>query len=432
LTAVWLDVTAARHASRRWATLAESLRRDGFDLERRLTAVALGEHTTASKSLVGAACDLWAAAALLRAAVDAAVAADTDRAGVTAAVRPCPSGDLGGTGDVERRIPYTTARATPVDRSRALLGRAFSDLDDECSIRADEFAVVRVSAERWVVVLPGVVDLTAPRLGWDPDHRSVRDLDRAAIGSSRSTSTADNPYARSVAAGLDAAGVPNDAELLIIGHSFGADTALDLAADPGFNGPDGRRVTHVVAAGYHSTPQLGDVPDGTTVLVLRNRSDVVVLAEEVGRSGIVDAVAERIDAVRSMLRFDLSGAAGHVGAASSADASIWRSMASRLASDWQDVARLTAGIAAGNGAAVAAAAHEFATADVGVTTPNPGQVVSVFEGGTRGGGHHPSNYRAHVIGTDEPEVVAFLRSLDTAGYTAGGRMFAVDVSVPDR
>ena len=76
-------------------------------------------------------------------------------------------------------------------------------------------------------------------------------------------------------------GVPLGSQIVIVGHSFGSDTALDLASDPSFNGPQGFDVTHVVAAGYDSQPQLDDIPDRTNVLVLQNRDDVPVLVESV-------------------------------------------------------------------------------------------------------------------------------------------------------
>ncbi len=41
---------------------------------------------------------------------------------------------------------------------------------------------------------------------------------------------------------------------------------LDLAADPTFNSADRFVVTHVVAAAYHSGPQLRSVPGSTEVL----------------------------------------------------------------------------------------------------------------------------------------------------------------------
>jgi hypothetical protein len=77
--------------------------------------------------------------------------------------------------------------------------------------------------------------------------------------------------------------VPPGARLAIVGHSFGSDTALDLASDPVFNG---RRyeVTHVVAAAYHSEPQLPHVQGNTSVLVLQNSRDIPVIVEEIGHA----------------------------------------------------------------------------------------------------------------------------------------------------
>ena len=76
----------------------------------------------------------------------------------------------------------------------------------------------------------------------------------------------NNRYARIVMAALEQIGVGHGAKLLLVGHSFGADTALDLVADPDFVGR--YEVTQVVATGYNHGPQLNQSkpPTGTAVV----------------------------------------------------------------------------------------------------------------------------------------------------------------------
>jgi len=54
----------------------------------------------------------------------------------------------------------------------------------------------------------------------------------------------------------------------------------------------------------------------------------------------------------------------------------------------------------------------------------------VFEGGSAGAGHHPSNYIDHVETTEDDLVVGFFSSVATAGYASSGSVVAIDVSVP--
>ena len=69
---------------------------------------------------------------------------------------------------------------------------------------------------------------------------------------------------------------------MLVGHSYGAYTAMDLAGNPKFNSIDGVgegysvRVTHVVAAGADTDWMLGDVPPATHALILNNKQDAAV------------------------------------------------------------------------------------------------------------------------------------------------------------
>jgi hypothetical protein len=347
-------------------------------------------------------------------------------------------GDLDGRGNREVRTPYLVEGADPISRGRALAVRALEDTADSGQVRVDEFQVVRLDDRRWIVVLPGVVDLSKPSLGWDPRHRSVRDLDRAALTSAGSTGTAWNPYARAVHQALVSTGVPPGAELLVVGHSFGADTALDLAADPAFNvladghrtpGADGYRVTHVIAAAYHSGPQLAQVPGATEVLVVQNRRDRVVVAEAAVEP-VVGVVSSTVATLGALARFDLRAAGDHQ---RSAAGSAWSALSGglrHLAGRADDLSKIALGVAGGRPDVALSGLDGVAALDPGLRTPTPGQVVSVFDGGGSRAGHDQIHYVEHLATTDRPEIEAFLASLDRAGYTDPGVAMAIDVSVP--
>ncbi|MDH3299771.1 MAG: hypothetical protein OES24_04615 [Acidimicrobiia bacterium] len=188
------------------------------------------------------------------------------------------SGDPGGSFS-SRRVPLAGpsldhADTPPLSPAARLVAAALDATADQTVLAHDEFGLVVHGRDRYTVVLPGVTDLSRPEPGWNPVHRSARDLDMAAFRSSRSASVADNTYAATVADALVEVGVPDGAEFLIVGHSFGADTALDLAADPSFS--TRYAVTHVVATGHFSQPRLPSVPVETRVLVVQNRHDIVV------------------------------------------------------------------------------------------------------------------------------------------------------------
>lgn len=334
------------------------------------------------------------------------------------------AGDRGGTYDVEAVGPWVPTPAmlglpTAADRGAGVVTEALRLTGRADLIGPDEFGLVRVDDRRYVVVLPGVTDLSSPDLGLDATHRTVRDVDVYAIPSSLSTSVAGNRYARMVAEGLQAAGVPIGADVMLVGHSFGADTALDLAADPLFNGAAGFNVTHAVAAGYYSDPQLPHVPPSTRVLVLQNARDEVVNLERLAYRPAA-ATVDMIDAVGHTTRRDWVGVV-----ASLADAS------GELADAGVDLATRMGGIPPLVGLPDNPLGPRGA-ATVGVTTPRPNQVHAVFDGGRRGWGHHQANYTAYARDADASAVAAFHASVAEAGYDAFGQLYTVDVSVPTR
>ncbi|HWL45401.1 MAG TPA: hypothetical protein VNQ73_20835 [Ilumatobacter sp.] len=289
------------------------------------------------------------------------------------------------------------------------------------TLAPDEFGVVELGEGRYIVVLPGVTDLRRPSLGLHPGHRTVRDLDAVALRSSRSTAVADNRYAQMVAAGLAEFGVAPGNELLIVGHSFGADTALDLAADPRFNGPAGYAVTHVVAAGYHSSPQLAHVPDRTGVLVLQNAHDLVI---ELGRLGEhpVGAAYELGDLWEELGSGEVFGAVGSLTGVANHTVGFGGYLIEEYAASGGGAPPIVRFPRRQSGGQLSR---------VGVRTPTDRQVVSVFDGGRTGMGHHQSNYLDYLASHRDEAVDEFAAALADAGYTGRGDVFAIDVSVPE-
>jgi pimeloyl-ACP methyl ester carboxylesterase len=82
----------------------------------------------------------------------------------------------------------------------------------------------------------------------------------------------DTAYARGVDLAMTRAGVPAGADVLLVGHSQGGMTALELAGDEGFTRR--YRVTHVVTAGSPAA-QVRDLPPRTQALSLENEHDLV-------------------------------------------------------------------------------------------------------------------------------------------------------------
>ena len=285
------------------------------------------------------------------------------------------NGDLGGTFTSAERTPFAAAGRSDTERGRAALERMLADTAVGAQIQDDEFELIRHDNGRYTLVLPGVIDLSHPHWGLDADSRSVRDVDQFALPSSADARVASNRYAQMVReVVLDH--VPRGAEVMIVGHSFGADTALDLAADPQFNNAfSGVNVTHVVAAAYFNQPQLGHVPARTQVLVLQNANDAAVIGEGIGWTAteVRDALARRT-------------------------------------LPWPDALDLLR---------------------TGVERPDAHTVLARFDGGREGVGHHQQNYIDYLNTSNDPAVRGFVESVARAGYTAPGSSHAVDVSVND-
>jgi len=197
----------------------------------------------------------------------------------------------------------------PSDGRGAVLA-AMTGLADAERIGRDEIEIRALDNGRFIVVLPGVTDLSdgfdqfvdrvrdggplrLPGAGreavesWaDNDEPSVRKM-RYAYEAARRDDTTVNEYSIVTIGALEAAGVPAGADVMLIGHSFGAYTAVDLAADRSFNAAHGEHptgyhveVTHVIAAGAETDWRFDELPAATDVLVLNNRFDGVYRAED--------------------------------------------------------------------------------------------------------------------------------------------------------
>lgn len=136
------------------------------------------------------------------------------------------------------------------------------------------FEILKVSDNppRYIVNLPGV------EFG-QTDQPHLRDL----VSAVRARITGVDAYAERVKLEMQRAGVPANAEVMLVGHSYGAIAALNIARDAEFNQPlptataDGYHVniTHVVAAGAGLRDWIDDPPVGTNVLLAVNRNDVI-------------------------------------------------------------------------------------------------------------------------------------------------------------
>jgi hypothetical protein len=343
--------------------------------------------------------------------------------------------DAGGTYSTEYRGDFFVDGSDQESAGRLLIENLLRTTGDGSLIAEDEFQIISVNdGESFILVLPGVTDLISPDLGLSDEHRSVRDVDQYALRSAASTKIDDNEYAQMVQRAMERANIPYGADVAIVGHSYGADTALDLAADRSFNGgPAGYNVTHVVAAAYDSGPQLSHVPGSTEVLVLQNHRDAAVIAEMTGhgpsqiiegiRDGSVvdtargigntasDAATEYVDRGVDSVQF---GAGAIVNGGSSAInkvAGLFGADDPIGKVDWGD-------------------ASDIFLIEDGVTRSTDHQTVVVFEGGGECAGHHQNNYIEHVVSTTDQSTLEFYDSLVGAGYSGNMERWSVDVSVP--
>jgi len=358
------------------------------------------------------------------------------------AIDPATSGDAGGSLTAEVRTPFSPLGTSALALGAGIIAHALSDTADDDEIHLDEFQAIFHDNGKVTLVLPGVIDLSKPDYGLDEVHRSARDIDQHALPSSFDSSIDSNVYAQLIVEWLEtqvANGVilPGT-DVMIVGHSFGADTALDLASDPYVNG-ELINITHVIPAAYHSEPQLNDVVNGTQVGVLQNIYDLPVLGEGIG--GDLTGLATGLVGTLTGSSDEPMGGEGSGAAA----------LSRPLVELGEEV--LSFGPQAFNAVGQAVNTLQGNPArPVPATTIAPGVptlptdieilgntvhvladqgFVAEFEGGFEGLGHHQNNYIDYVESDELPPVVTnMFVEIGEAGYGEPGVSLAIDISVP--
>lgn len=309
MTTPYVDTAIAAAVVDTWSRIATRLVTLQGELESSIASLAIGGNDRpATRGLAAAATQSWRLATFVTLAVDAVVAGDAIDIATLAAsaafglpVRYSPhAGDLDHTQPNEVRAPWTLSAASDVELGLLMAIRALGDTASNGQIRTDEIEMVWVG-DHLVLVLPGVTDLSGfasgREFGLSGENATPRDTDRSAFSSFGDTSLANNLYAQAVFDLLRRQGVAPGTKISIIGHSHGADTALDLAADDDFNGPGGYDVTHVLAVAYDTSHQLPEVPGSTRVMAVENDRDLVVVAERLAPTSFADAAATLSEAV---------------------------------------------------------------------------------------------------------------------------------------
>lgn len=153
----------------------------------------------------------------------------------------------------------------------------------------DSIKVRRLSDGSYIVVLPGVTDLTSSitslQLGNLVNGSPTDTVRQIANAQPTVIDGGHNPYADAVKLALQRAGVPAGADVTFVGHSYGSYTAVDLAADDAFNSIDGDssgynvRVRNVFGYGADVDWKMDRVPGATNVVAMNNRNDAVYGAE---------------------------------------------------------------------------------------------------------------------------------------------------------
>lgn len=353
---------------------------------------------------------------------------------------------------------------------------ALGDIGTDGHIWNDEFQFVKLDTGKHLLVLPGVTDLSSlvggdlGALGWDDDSHTSRDTFIVAEESRDNPDIDSNLYAQLIfdfVVGLiDQGELPVGSEVAIVGHSFGADTALDLASDPIFNGM-WVNITHVVAAGYHNEVQLPHVQPHSEVVVIQNIYDVPVLAESVldgdteGASRLATEAGETVvnvgadlvnrgvetgvDAVTDRTEgfINTGGDWANEGLEGAADTGV------SILEDAADAAGTVVGWLPGltkpDPLDLDASIPDIPDVDLEVDIPDIANVefqgdtienyndqitVVEFEGGFDGAGHAPHEYADYLVESGIDHLSNFFDSWADGGYTGAGDSWGIDVTVP--
>lgn len=308
--------------------------------------------------------------------------------------------------------PLHVTSHSPTERGREYLIRSIADTANPDQIQADEFEAYLHHNGNVTIVLPGVVDLSNPDWGYNEQHQSLRDLDQQALGSAAIPGLSHNAYAQRVAEWAELmvqrGVITPGATTALVGHSFGSDTAFDLALDPQFNGKL-LTVTHVFGAGYELTERIEDVPEATFAVTANNIFDSVALAESYARYGKVLSTGRvRLEAIETVVDTATGLANNRI-----------EQLETELQHDGLTNLDLTT-----------IPSLEIAGDIYAPIEPNGLQVG--FEGGfdLSGAGHHQREYQAFLEEADNPLFTEFLEDLDHSGFTASAVAVSVDVSRP--
>lgn len=328
-------------------------------------------------------------------------------------------------------------------RGRKLVAQLLQDSYDGCKTATDEFLVVRLDNGKYLVSLPGVTDLSKfkfPESLWGGTaNNTARNTLGAARPSHLSTSVDDNVYAQ-LARDYIEANIPRGAEVVLVGHSYGADTALDLAADPRTR--SAVKIVGVVAAGYHSQPQFDALGPEVPVFAFQNQRDIVVTGERVlGRPSRF--LHSRFDFYKSVVTLDVKGAIG-----ANIDQTLNTFGAVKdtvgyfadhpfIMVEWP-LATVQDAVTVHNTFnsrfdlpnTPFSSTRDLISLDEGVQVVNANQIDIVFNGETKGVGHDEENYIEFVNNVREPAAADFLKMLGESGFDGGGSVLAVDVSIP--
>ncbi|GII91875.1 acetoacetate decarboxylase family protein [Sinosporangium siamense] len=113
---------------------------------------------------------------------------------------------------------------------------------------------------RYVALIPGM------QCGM-PRNDSPQDL----VGAWRNTLMNESPYTRAVAKAIEDFGVPDGAEIAVVGHSEGGAAAMNLAQDPAFH--ERFTLTHAIAIG--SPVDFKKPPSHVFVATITNQHDII-------------------------------------------------------------------------------------------------------------------------------------------------------------
>lgn len=158
---------------------------------------------------------------------------------------------------------------------------------EDSRIATDEIQIRKLDDGTYIVVLPGVTDLTSNLTSpWKWVTGGPQDTVRKVANAQPSVIwNGQNSYADAVKIALQRAGVPSGAVVTFVGHSYGSYTAVDLAKDDDFNSIDGTskgynlRVKNVYGFGADVDWKLRQVPKETNVVALNSRDDQVYQVE---------------------------------------------------------------------------------------------------------------------------------------------------------